>query len=168
MNPTRGVAVRGGFSGAVFLAWLIFIIAWLAFFSDIVYPWERNISIILLSLLLMILLIGGTWSVWVIKKIPKEGRDIAKMMGFRWRIWTSMFLPILALVFLIFYFWFFGEKFNVWQHIAVILITIILMAGILGGIWGHWSMKKKNSFDDFEKFGEDIEKSFEKEFEDDL
>jgi len=167
MSPTKGVAIRGGFSGAVFLAWLIFIIAWLAFFSDVVSPWERNISIILLSILIMILLIGGTWSIWAIRKIPKAGRDIAKMMGFRWRIWLSMILPLLGLIFLIIYFWFWGSNFNVWQHIAVILITILVMGGILGGTWGQWGMRNKGRCKEFEKYGEEIGKSFEEEFKDD-
>ena len=166
MNPKIGVAIRGGFSGAVGLAWLIFLIAWLAFFASEISPWERNVSIILLSVLVMILLIGGVWAIWAIRKIPKEGRDMAKMMGFRWRIWLSISLPILALVFLIVYFWYWGENFTVWQHIAVILITVLLLGGSLGGIWGHWGMKKKGNFKEFEKYGEDIGKSFEKEFED--
>jgi hypothetical protein len=143
-RPTLGW--RPTFSIVVGVGWLIFIIAWLGFYASN-YVWEQNIAIILLSILVAFSLLGGIWAVWGLKMIPKEGREMFKTLGFKWRIQTSIVIPFLAIVFLIIWFWFYAAPFTVWQNIAVLLITLLAVGGILGALWARWGMKHGWKFD---------------------
>lgn len=158
---------RTSFSIVVPIAWLIFLIAWFAFYAGN-FSLSKNFAIILLSILIMVLLVGGVWAIWAVRMIPRPGREIFKMMGFRWRIYSSMFLPIIAIILLIVWFWFFGENFNIWQHIAVFLIAILGVGGALGVIWARWGTKHSKDMEDFgremEDFGIEIEKEFDEDF----
>ena len=75
------------------VGWLIFIIIWLAFYATD-YSWEKNLAIILLSVLLVFLLIGGMWAIWSLRMMPKPGWEVLKISGFRWRILISIILRI--------------------------------------------------------------------------
>jgi hypothetical protein len=131
---------RPTFSIIVGVGWLIFLIAWFAFFASS-YSFNRNFAIFLLSVLIIVTLLGGVWAVWGIKMIPKEGKEIIKTLGFKWRIQVSMIIPFATLIFLILWFWLYADGFNGWQNLAVILITILVVGGLLGSIWARWGMK---------------------------
>ena len=75
-----------------------------------------------------------------------------------------MFLPIVAIILLIVWFWFFGENFNIWQHIAVFLIAILAVGGSLSVIWTRWGMRHGKDMEDFGGDMEKIGKEFEDEF----
>jgi hypothetical protein len=144
--PKEKLGWRPTFSIVVGVGWLIFLIAWLAFYASN-YVWEQNIAMILLSILVAFSLLGGVWAVWGLKMIPKEGREMFKTFGFKWRIQTSIAIPFLAIVFLIIWFWFYAAPFTVWQNIAVLLITLLAVGGILGALWARWGMKHSWKFD---------------------
>ncbi len=150
---------RTSFSIVVPIAWLIFLIAWLAFYAGN-FSTSKNIAIIILSILVMVLLLGAIWAIWAVRMIPRPGKEIFKMMGFRWRIYASMFIPIFTLILLIIWFWFYGEKFNIWQHIAVFLIAILGVGGSLGVIWARWGMKHSKDMEDFGREMDDFGKDF--------
>lgn len=152
---------RAPFSAVAGIGWLIFIIIWLAFYASN-YTFEKNVSIFFLSILVIILLLGGVWSIWAFKMIPKEGREILKFKGFRWRLTISIILLFVAFIFLIVWFWFYAEPFTIWQHIAVILVTILIIGAILSVIWIGWSKKYG---DEFGKRAEEIGKEIEEKFE---
>jgi hypothetical protein len=154
-------AWRPAFSIVVGVGWLIFIIIWLAFYADVVQPWERNISVFLLSILVAFLLLGGVWAIWALRMIPKEGWEMMRVKGFKSRITVSIILPFAGIIFLIYWFWF-HYQYSIWQHIAVILVTLLIVGGILGAIWARWGMKHSGDFEKrFEKMGEDIGKKVE-------
>jgi len=138
---------RSTFSIIVGVGWLIFIIAWLAFFASNIPSWEQNFAIFLLSILVLFTLLGGVWAALGMKRIPKEGKEMFKMFGFKWRIQSSIVIPFISMVFLIVWFWFYAAPFTIWQNIAVILITILAVGGILGSIWTRWGMKNAWKFD---------------------
>ena len=144
--PRSNVGWRPTFSIIVGVGWLIFLIAWFAFYASN-YEWEQNIAIILLSILVAFTLLGGVWAIWGLKMIPKEGREMFKMFGFKWRVQTSIIIPFLAMIFLIIWFWFYATPFSVWQNIAVLLITLLVVGGLLGTIWARWGMKNSWKFD---------------------
>ena len=132
---------RPSFSIIVGVGWLVFLILWFAFYASNMTYWEQNFAIFLTSILALIVLLGGTWAIWAIKKIPKEGKEIMKTIGFKWRIQISIVLPFIALIFLIIWFWFTGGTYEIWHHIAIILVTLLIVGGILGSIWARWGMK---------------------------
>jgi len=164
-----GPGWRPMFSAVVGVLWLIFIIAWLAFFASDYHPYEKNIAIILLSIVVLIVLLGGVWSIWMLRMIPKEGKQMMKIFGFRSRITSSIIVPFIALIFLVYYFWY--HDFTIWQHIAVILITILVIGLLLGGVWTSWKKCMSSGFEKKmeemgEEIGKNIEDSMKKKFDD--
>jgi len=131
---------RPSFSIIVGVGWLVFTILWLAFYASD-YAWEKNLAIILLSILIMFLLLGGVWALWGIRMMPKNGWEMFKIHGFRSRIITSIILPLAAIISLIIWFWYYAEPYTVYQNIAVFIVVLLLMGGILGAIWARWGTK---------------------------
>ena len=93
--------------------------------------------------------------------IPKKGWEIFKISGFRWRIILSIILPLASIVFLITWFWYYAEPLSVWQNLAVLLVSLLIMGGILGVIWARWSMKHGDEMKNFEDIGDEIGKKVE-------
>ena len=93
--------------------------------------------------------------------IPKKGWEIFKISGFRWRIITSIIIPIGSIFFLITWFWYYAEPFSVWQNIAVLLVVLLMMGGVLGVIWVRWSIKHGDEMKKFEDMGDEIGKKIE-------
>jgi len=141
---------RPSFSIVVGVGWLVFIILWLAFYAS-PYPWEKNLAIILLSILIMFLLLGGVWAVWGIRKIPKEGWEMFKTSGFKSRVITSIVLPLVSMIFLIIWFWYYAEPYTVYQNIAVFIVVLLIMGGVLGALWARWGVKHSEEFKKYEK-----------------
>ena len=83
-------------------------------------------AVLLLSILLIFLLLGGMWAIWSLRMIPKEGWEIFKISGFRWRIISSIIVPLISIIFLIIWFWFLAEPYSVWQNIAVFIVVLLI------------------------------------------
>ena len=137
------------------VGWLIFIILWFAFYASN-HSWEKNIAILLFSILIIFLLLGGMWAIWSFRMIPKKGWEIFKIKGFKWRVITSILLPFVSIIFLILWFWFYAEPFTVWQNIAILFVVLLILGGMLGTIWAHWSMIHHEEMKEFEKIGKEI------------
>jgi hypothetical protein len=159
-NKKEDMGLKPSLSIVGGVGWLIFIILWFAFYASN-YSWEKNIAIMLSSILIIFLLLGGMWAIWSLRMIPKQGWEIFQIKGFKWRVVTSIIIPFLAIIFLIIWFWNYAEPFIVWQNIAVLLVTLLVLGGILGVIWARWGIKHGEEMKKFEKMGEDIEKKFE-------
>ena len=142
---------------------LIFIILWLAFYASD-YSWGKNLAILLFSILLLFLIVGGMWAIWSLRMVPEEGWEMFKISGFRWRIFTSIILPFASMIFLIFWFWYYAEPYSVWQNIAVLLVTILAMGGTLGVIWTRWGMQHGHEMEKFDNIGEEIGEKIEETF----
>jgi hypothetical protein len=138
------------------VGWLIFVILWFAFYASN-YSWEKNLAILLSSILVIFLLLGGMWAVWSLRMMPKEGWEIFKITGFRWRIISSIIVPLISIIFLIIWFWYFAEPYSVWQNIAVFIVVLLIIGGTLGVIWAKWSIKHSEEMKKFEKIGKEIE-----------
>ena len=128
------------------VGWLIFLILWLAFFASN-YAYEKNVAVILLSILVFFLPLGGFWAYWAYKS--NKGWEIFQIKGFKWRAALSTVLPLLLLIILIIWFWYYAEPYSIWQNIAVILVAILVLGGILGSVWAHWGLSHTK---DFEKY----------------
>jgi amino acid transporter len=95
----------------------------------------------------MFLLLGGMWAMYGIRKIPPDQKEMFKTSGFKWRIGLSIFLPFAAMLFLIIWFWFYAQPYNIWQNLAVILVALLIIGGILGSVWARWGIKHGHKFD---------------------
>lgn len=139
---------RVSLSIGIGIGWLIFVIVWLAFFAGD-YTVYQNIAIILISILVVFLVLGGSWASWGLKMIPKERKEMMKMAGFTSRITVSIVVPFALLIFWIFWFFFLAEDFNVYQNIAIFIVSLLAVGGILGGTWASWGMKHGKKFEEF-------------------
>ncbi len=142
----KELGLKPSFSIVIGVGWLIFLIMWLAFYASD-YAWEKNIAIILLSTLIMFLLLGGMWAMYGIRKIPTDEKEIFKTSGFKWRVGLSIVLPFITMIFLIVWFWFYAQPYNIWQNLAVILVALLIIGGILGSVWARWGIKHGQKFD---------------------
>ena len=68
---------RTSFSIVVPIAWLIFLIAWFAFYAGN-FSLSKNFAIILLSILIMVLLVGGVWAIWAVRRYHGQGEKSLK------------------------------------------------------------------------------------------
>lgn len=128
------------------VGWLIFLILWLAFYASI-FSYEKNIAVILLSILIFFIPLGGYWALWAYKN--NRGWEVFKIKGFKWRVAVSTIIPLALVIFLILWFWYYAEPYSIWQNIAVILVTVLILGGILGSIWAHWGMTHSKDFENY-------------------
>jgi hypothetical protein len=163
-NFEHGV-LKAGFSGAVAIGWLVFLILFLAFYSGGFHANEK-FAIILLSLLIITVLLGGLWAFWSLSMMSKKDWEVFKVKGFKWRIIGSIIYGLALLIFLIYGFWYVWTDFGFWQYLAIILVVLLVSGGIMGVLWASWSAKNKAEMEKCGKeFGEKFEKGFKESFE---
>lgn len=136
------------------IGWLIFLIVWLAFYAGD-YSVYKNIAIVMMSILVLFLVLGGSWALWGLKHMPEEGKEMMRTAGFRGRIAVSIIIPLIWIIFLIYWFYFPAADFDVYQNIAIFLVSLLAIGGILGGIWAPWGMKHSKEFEKFDKKDKD-------------
>jgi hypothetical protein len=129
------------------VGWLIFLIIWLAFYAGD-YSIYKNISIILISILILIIILGGSWAAWGLRQIPEEGKEIMKKIGFKSRVIISIVIPLALMIFLIIWFYYYADTYNIYQNFAIFLVSILVVGGILGAMWAPWGMKHGKNFEE--------------------
>jgi magnesium-transporting ATPase (P-type) len=129
------------------VGWLIFLIIWLAFYAGD-YSIYKNIAIIMISILVLIIILGGSWASWGLRQIPEEGKEMMKKIGFKSRVILSIIIPLALMIFLITWFYFYAEPYNIYQNFAIFLVSILVVGGLLGAMWAPWGMKHGKDFED--------------------
>jgi fatty acid desaturase len=71
----------------------------------------------------------------------EEFMEPEKTPGFAWRVSLSIIVGIGWLVFLILWFFFYATDYTIYQNIAIILVSILIMCAILGASWASWGIK---------------------------
>lgn len=127
----------------------MFLLLWLFFYADD-YVWEKNLAIILFSVLLLCGILGIPWAFWSIQNRSAKETEMWKLKGFRMRIWVSIIVGFGVIVFLIYWFWFLAPPYTVYQNLAIFIVSILIAGGLLAAMWAPWGMKydscqKKNS-----------------------
>jgi len=145
---------RISLSIAMGIGWLIFLIVWLAFYAGD-YTLYRNIAIIMISILVLFLILGGSWAQWGLKYMPEEGKEMMKTSGFKGRVVVSIVIPLAWIIFLIYWFYFPAKDFDGYQNIAIFLVSLLVVGGILVGIWVPWGMKHSKEFEKLDKKDKD-------------
>jgi len=136
----KGMGWRVSLSILVAVGWLVFLILWLFFYAK-GYAWEKNLAVVLLSLLVLCGVVGIPWGVWAIRNRSAMEKEMWETKGFQWRVWVSLFIFLADMVFLIYWFWFLAEPYDVYQNIAIFLVTFLILGGLLGAMWAPWGMK---------------------------
>jgi hypothetical protein len=145
-KDTKGLSWRVSLSIAAGVGWLVFLIIWL-FFYAMNYSWEKNLAIIMLSIIVVGLILGGPWSIWWFRHQSKKEKEMWNTHGFRWRVWLSGIVFIGVFVFLIYWFWYKAEELSLYQNIAIFIVTFLIFGGIMGALWAAWGMKHEHDWE---------------------
>lgn len=73
--------------------------------------------------------------------IPKEATDVFGTPGFAWRVGLSIIVAFGWLAFLIIWLFFYAGDYDVFQNIAIFLVSIIVGIGILAAAWATWGIR---------------------------
>jgi membrane protein YdbS with pleckstrin-like domain len=61
--------------------------------------------------------------------------------GFAWRVAVSIFVVFGWLIFLILWLLFYAGNFNVYQNLAIIIVSVLVGIAILGATWASWGIR---------------------------
>jgi amino acid transporter len=128
----------------------VFLVLWLFFYAKN-YVWEKNVAIILTSLLLLIGILGVPWAYWALKKQTSVEKEIWKQKGFRWRVWVSVIVMFCVILFLIYWFWALAEPYDFYQNIAIFIVAFLIAGGLLAAMWASWGMKYNSQYHDHDE-----------------
>jgi MFS family permease len=138
-----GLGWRVSLSIIVGVSWCVFLILWLFFFAYPLGQWEKNVAILLLSLLIICGILGVPWAYWAIKNQTAKDRELWELKGFKSRLWVSIIIALIFFVFLICWFWFYAVPYSVFQNLAIFIVCALIVGGILGAMWAPWGMKHR-------------------------
>jgi cation transport ATPase len=124
----RGIGWRSAASTLSGVLWLSFIIIWLFFYAGDYSVWE-NLGIVLLSL---VVLVGVNAIFWVGfgLRMAKGKVDMP-----RWRIFATIISLTGGIAFTIVWLIAYANGYNVYQNLAVLLVTLLLSGGMCAAIW---------------------------------
>ncbi len=124
------LGLRISLSVIIGLGWLVFLIAWLFFYAGD-YSIYQNIGILFVSLLLA----GALTSVvWVTMGLGSE-------FNLRWRVTISAVSGIGWLLFLIGWAFTYASDYDIYQNIAIFLVSVLVLGGINAVTWIPWGMR---------------------------
>jgi len=75
-------------------------------------------------------------------------KDMMKTKGFGWRVSLSIIVGVGWLIFLILWLFFYASGFNIYQNIAIFIVSILVVGGVLGASWAPWGMRHGHKFDE--------------------
>ncbi len=64
-----------------------------------------------------------------------------KTPGFAWRVSLSILVCLGWISFIVLWLFFYASQFNVYQNLAVVLVSIFIGMAIMAAAWAPWGMK---------------------------
>jgi hypothetical protein len=115
----------------VTLAWGVFLFIWFYYYAE-AYAFFENVLVFILSAVIMGAAQGLAHAPW---------RQVGKAPGLGWRVALSAVMGVGWVVFVVLWLMFFASGFSVLQNLAIISISLLVMAAILGAAWAPWAIK---------------------------
>ncbi len=131
-----GGAARTAVSIVTGVGWLIFLILFLAFYAEGFSIYE-NLAIVLASILVTGVIRGPMWAYWWMK----IGRAREKPPGLAPRVAVSTVVGCGWPIFLILFLAFYAKGFSVYENLAIVLASILVVCVILVPMWVYWWFK---------------------------
>jgi len=120
------VGTRPKATVGLFFLWILLLTVWMWFFANN-YSLNQNVAAVLFSLAIFCAIIIGIWYSWT--RSRDEGPES----------WFSIGLAFAWVLTLSLWFWFFADYFDIYQNIAIFLVSLLAMAAISGATqWMKW------------------------------
>lgn len=119
--------------------WFCFLIIWLFFYAG---NWDfyQNIAIIVVSIILVIGALAAMWASWGMRYAKQtEGEEVVKMQTRRFfgvRAAVSTVMWIGWLIFILIWLFAYAGNYNIYQNIAIFIVSIVIVGGLNGVLWG--------------------------------
>ena len=97
-----------------------------------------------------------------------DDEKIMKTKGFGWRISLSIISVVGWLIFLIMWLFFYATNYNVYQNIAIFIVSILAFGGIMGATWAPWGIKHGHKFEKKSGIRKEISDNIKKEVDKEL
>lgn len=86
------------------------------------------------------------------EKKMEYGPEIFRVRGFGWRVGITILVVFGWLAFLILWLFFYAGDYDIFQNIAILLVSIIVGVGILAAMWATWGLRYAAKFKGDEHF----------------
>ena len=71
--------------------------------------------------------------------------DVWTTPGFGWRVAVSILIAIGWLSFLILWLFFYAGDFDIFQNLAIVIVSVLVSVGVLAAMWAPWGMRMAKS-----------------------
>jgi hypothetical protein len=134
-----GFSWRVAASIVIGVGWLSFIIIWLFFFAGS-YSIYQNLAIVVVSLIVGFGALILIWITWGLRfATPVESIDLdwkeQRRNWFGWRGTVSGIIWFAWLAVLVIWLFFFAQDYDVYQNIAIIIVSLVVAGGASAIIW---------------------------------
>jgi len=127
----RGLQWRAVLSIVAVFGWLIFLVLWLSFLvTDLGDP--QDLAVLIVSLLILIAALAVMWVTWGLKYPSAVQQPGYGQYGRRprWRSALGGVSAITWLAFIIIWLFFFASGLTLYQNIAVVLASVLVVGGV--------------------------------------
>lgn len=136
----KGFGWRVGVSIFVVFGWLAFLIIWLFFYAGD-HGVFQNIAVLLVSIIVGIGILAGTWASWGIRYASSHRGMQEKHMHMKSR-WSSIVSAIAGvgwLLFLVIWLFYYADSYSGYQNLAIFIASLMVLGAISGSAWFvHW------------------------------
>lgn len=115
------------------LVWAVFLFIWFYYYAT-GYSLFENFGIFALTGIIL----GSLQA--VIRAPWRQFKDMEPGMG--WRVALSVVMAFAWIAFFILWFVFLGVGYSVYQTIAVLLISVLILVAVLGAAWAPWGIRQ--------------------------
>ena len=132
-RKTKGFGWRVSTSIITAVGWLSFIVLWLFFYAD-KYSIYQNIGAVVSSLIVFVGINGAVWGSWAMRMAPKNA-----LGHWRLRAIVSFVTGAAWVAFLLIWLLAYADSYSVYQNIAVMFVSVLVLGGINGVLWNKYS-----------------------------
>jgi hypothetical protein len=132
-RKAKGFGWRVSTSIITAVGWLSFLLIWLGFYAGD-YNIYQNIAAVIVSLIVFIGINGAVWATWAMRMAPKEEIRPWRLKGI-----VSFITGAAWVAFLLIWLLQYAGDYNGYQNLAVLLVSLLVLGGINGVMWNHWS-----------------------------
>lgn len=147
MFSVPGFSWRVGATILLGVGWLSFVILWLFFWAGS-YDVYQNIAIVAVSIIVVLGLLATMWAPWGIRYARDyEGKDLRLRSEWRrffgWRGIASTIIWAGWLIWLLIWLYYYAVGFNVYQNLAIFIVSLLIAGGVSGAIWATVGRKAR-------------------------